>query len=191
MPTGTPVGSDPIAVKEAGMGDETKVQIREVKKGMEAMGSVAERYLIRWLGPVGRKIAEATQTGRIMALVGVIAAAVGLVLIAANALSFRTEMLKGVLVVSKPVANIRDKASIKGKVVAKAEQGETLSYITASEGWYKVSAKEGTGWVSHDMVERKGHRTAIIEYEMKGYGIVFLAGLGLFIIGIVQKKKNR
>lgn len=173
------------------MGDETKVQIREVKKGMEAMGSVVERYLIRWLGPVGRKIAEASQTGRVMALVGLIAAVVGLVLIMTNAVSFRTQMLKGVLVVSKKVANIRDKASVKGKVVAKAEQGETLSYLASSEGWYKVRAKEGTGWVSHDMVERKGYRTAIIEYDMKGYGIVSLAGLGLFIIGIVQKKKSR
>jgi len=27
----------------------------------------------------------------------------------------------------------------------------------------KVRAKEGTGWMSLDMLERKGHRTAIIE----------------------------
>lgn len=172
------------------MGDETKVQMREVQKGMEAMGSVAERYLIRWLGPVGGKIAEATQAGRIMALIGVITAAVGLVLIVANALSIRTEIVKGVLVVSKQVVNIRDKASVKGKVVAKAEKGEALSYLAAAEGWYKVRAKEGTGWVSQDVLERKGHRTAIIEYEMKGYGLVFLAGAGLFIAGILQKKRK-
>lgn len=173
------------------MGDETRVQMREVQKGMEAMGSVAERYLIRWLGPVGRKIAEATQAGRVLALIGVITAVVGLVLIAANALSVRTEIRKGVLVVSKQVVNIRDKASVKGKVVAKAERGETLSYLSAAEGWYKVQAKEGAGWVSQDMVERKGHRTAIIEYEMKGYGLVLLAGACLFIAGILQKQKKR
>jgi len=27
----------------------------------------------------------------------------------------------------------------------------------------KVRAKEGTGWMSQDMLERKGQRTAIIE----------------------------
>jgi hypothetical protein len=173
------------------MGDETKVQMREVKKGVEAMGSVVERYLIRWLGPLGRKISEATHTGRIMALAGVVAAAAGLVLILANAVSFRTELLKGVLVVSKQVVNIREKATVQAKVVAKAEQGERLSYLAASEGWYKVRLKEGTGWVSQDMVRHKGHRTAVIEYEMKGYGIVFLAGLGLLTGGIVQRQKKK
>ena len=172
------------------MGDETKIQVREIKKGMQAAGSVLERYLIRFLGPLGRKISEATQTGRIMALVGIAAVAVSLVLIAVFALSFRTEVQKGALVVSKQIVNIRDRASAKGKVVAKAEKGETLSYISSAEGWYNVRAKGGSGWVSHDMVERKGNRTVVIEYEMKGFGIVFLAGLGLFIAGILQKKKK-
>ena len=173
------------------MGDETKIQMREVKKGVEAMGSVVERYLIRWLGPLGRKISEATQTGRIMALAGVVAGAAGLVLILANAVSFRTELLKGVLVVSKKMVNIREKATVKANVVARAEQGEQLSYLAADDGWYKVRAKEGTGWISQDMVRHKGHRTAIIEYEMKGYGIVFLAGLGLLSGGIVQQQKKK
>jgi hypothetical protein len=74
-------------------------------------------------------------------------------------------------------------------VVAKAEQGERLSYLSSGDGWYKVRAKEGTGWIAQEMVERKGNKTAIIEYEMKGYGIVFLAGLALFIVGIAQKQK--
>jgi hypothetical protein len=40
------------------------------------------------------------------------------------------------------------------------------------------------------MVERKGNRTVVIEYEMKGFGTAFLAGMGLFIAGILQKKKK-
>jgi uncharacterized protein YgiM (DUF1202 family) len=172
------------------MGDETKIQVREIKKGMEAAGNVLERYLIRFLGPLGRKISEATQTGRIMALAGIATVVVSLALIAVFALSFRTEVQKGVLVVSKQVVNIRDRASAKGKVVAKAERGETLSYISSAEGWYHVRATGGTGWVSHDMVDRRGNRTVVIEYEMKGFGIVFLAGVGLFIAGILQKKKK-
>jgi hypothetical protein len=42
-----PAVLSPTTAKDAGMGDETKVQIRDVKKGMEAMGSMLERYLIR------------------------------------------------------------------------------------------------------------------------------------------------
>ena len=172
------------------MGNETKIQVREIKKGMEAAGNVLERYLIRFLGPLGRKISGATQTGRIMALVGIATVAVSLALIAVFALSFRTEIQKGVLVVSKQIVNIRDRASAKGKVVAKTEKGETLSYISSAEGWYNVRATGGTGWVSHDMVERKGNKTVVIEYEMKGFGIAFLSGLGLFVAGILQEKKK-
>lgn len=171
------------------MGDETKVQMKEMKKGVEAMGSVAERYLMRMLGPVGAKIQRSTRAGRIMALVGVIAVAVALVLIFADALSFSTEIVKGTLIVARPVVNLRDKAAAKGKVVAKAERGEPLSYLASSDGWYKVRARSGTGWVSHEMVERKGNRSLVVAYEMKGYGIVFLAGAGLFILGLMQKKK--
>lgn len=171
------------------MGDETRVQVREVKKGAAAAGGIVERYMIRLLGPLGRKIQAATKVGRIMALLGVVVTAAGLVLIIANATTFRTEITKGVLVVAKPKANLRDKASIKGKVVAKAEQGETLSYLSSGDGWYKVRAQEGTGWISQEMVERKGNRSVIIEYEMKGYGIVLLAGVVLLIAGILQKQK--
>ena len=151
-------------------------------------GRVERKPQARWFGPPGRKISEATKKGRIMALVGVVAA--GQVPILANAVSFRTEMLKGVLVVSKKVVNVREKATVKAEVVAKAEQGDRLLYLAATEGWYKVRAKEGTGWISRHMVRHKGNRTAIIEYERKGYGIVFLPGLGLLTGGIVQQQKK-
>ncbi|HLE40899.1 MAG TPA: hypothetical protein VI956_05295 [Nitrospirota bacterium] len=62
------------------MGDETKVQMREVAKGAAAIGNVVERYMIRYLGPVGRKIAAANKNGRIMALIGVVAVILSLVL---------------------------------------------------------------------------------------------------------------
>ena len=70
------------------MADETKVQMKEVKKGVEAAGSILERYMIRLLGPLGRKIEGATQIGRIMALIGVVTIVVGLVLIYLNSFFF-------------------------------------------------------------------------------------------------------
>jgi len=170
------------------MGDETRVQVREVKKGAVAMGGIVERYMIRFLGPLGRKIQAATQVGRVMALVGIAAITVGVVLIFSNALTFRTEIVKGVLVVSRPVANLRAKPSTTGKVIAKAEKGETVSYLSSADNWYKVRASAGTGWISQDMVERKGRKAVVITYEMKGYGLVFAAGLVLFIAGLFLKK---
>lgn len=60
------------------MGDETRIQMREVQKGVEAMGGIVERYMIRFLGPLGRKISQASKIGRVMALIGVVAAGVAL-----------------------------------------------------------------------------------------------------------------
>ncbi len=111
------------------MGDETVVQMREFKKGIGAAGNVLERYLIRVLGPVGRKIAEATKTGRIMALIGVVTIVVSLALIFTDATWFRT-------------------------------------------------------------FEKKGHQYVYITYEQKGYGVAFLAGIGLYVVGILQKKRK-
>ncbi len=111
------------------MGDETVVQMREFKKGVGAAGNVLERYLIRLLGPIGRKIAESTKAGRVMALIGVVTVLVSLILIFTNATWFHS-------------------------------------------------------------FEKKGHAYVNITYEKKGYGIAFLAGIGLYVAGILQKKRR-
>jgi len=109
------------------MGDQTIVQMREVTKGMGAAGNIVERYLIRVLGPIGKKIAEASKVGRVMALLGVVTVIISLALIFTDAT------------------------------------------------WLKVSKSKGRQFVN-------------ITYEQKGYGVAFLAGLGLFGIGVLQKK---
>ncbi|OGW38143.1 MAG: hypothetical protein A2X58_02145 [Nitrospirae bacterium GWC2_56_14] len=101
--------------------------MREVTKGMGAAGNIVERYLIRVLGPIGKKIAEASKAGRVMALLGVVTVIVSLALIFTDAT------------------------------------------------WFKVSKSRGRQFVN-------------ITYEQKGYGVAFLAGLGLFGIGVLQKK---
>jgi hypothetical protein len=110
------------------MGDETKIELQHVKQGAAAAGSIIERYLVRILGPLGRKIGESTPLGRTMAFVGLLAVVVSLVLILTNATWFRTQ-------------------------------------------------------------ERKGRKYVNITYERKGYGIAFLSGIGLVIIGTLQKEK--
>ena len=109
------------------MGDQTVVQMREITKGVGAAGNIVERYLIRVLGPLGRKIAEASQVGRVMALAGVITVIVSLALIFTDAT------------------------------------------------WIKTSQSKGRQFVN-------------ITYEQKGYGYAFLAGFGLFGVGMMQKK---
>jgi hypothetical protein len=112
------------------MGDETVVQMREFKKGVGAAGNVLERYMIRLLGPIGKKITESTKAGRAMALIGVVTILVSLVLIFTDAT------------------------------------------------WFSTS-------------QRKGRQYVNITYEQKGYGLAFVAGVGLYIAGIMQKKSRK
>lgn len=111
------------------MGEETRIQVREVKKGAEAIGGIAERYMIRLLGPLGRRIEQATKAGRYMALLGVLSIIVSGILIWIYSLAIRTE------------------------------------------------------------VTRKGLEILVLRYEKEGYGIPFLAGVALLIIGLMQKRK--
>jgi hypothetical protein len=61
------------------MGDETRVQMREMQKGAEALGGIVERYMIRFLGPVGKRLSQSTKAGRLMGLIGVVGVLVSLV----------------------------------------------------------------------------------------------------------------
>lgn len=111
------------------MGDQTVVQVREIKKGVGAAGNIVERYMIRLMGPLGKKIAEASKAGRIMALLGVVTVIVSLALIFTDAT------------------------------------------------WFKFPRPN-----------KRGRQFVHITYEKKGYGVAFLAGLGLYVVGVMQKK---
>jgi hypothetical protein len=113
------------------MGDQTVVQMREFKKGVGAAGNLVERYMIRFLGPVGKKIAESSKAGRAMALLGVVTAIVSLVLIFTDAT------------------------------------------------WFKFPRPN-----------KRGRQFVHITYEKKGYGVAFLAGLGLYVVGVMQKRSK-
>jgi hypothetical protein len=158
----------------------------KVKTTASTAGSRLYYALLPLLETVGRRARELSSAGRTMALVGITAIAAGIVLILATTLSFHTT--ESVLLVSKPVANIRVEPSIDGKVIAQAGKGETFSSLASTEGWHKVQAQAGTGWISERMVERKDNKRLTVAYTMKGYELVFLAGLALFLMGIMKKK---
>jgi len=158
----------------------------KVKTTASTAGSRLYQALLPLIETVRRKAGELSAAGRTMALVGITASAAGIVLILATTLSFHTT--ESVLLVSKPVANIRVEPSIDGKVIAQAGKGETFSSLASTEGWYKVQAQAGIGWISERMVERKDNKRLTVAYTTKGYELVFLAGLALFIMGIMQKK---
>jgi len=72
-------------------------------------------------------------------------------------------------------------------VIAKSEQGETISYITSIEGWHKVRTKAGIGWIAQNMTERKEKKGLAVKYNMKGYELIFIPGLALLIVGLMRR----
>jgi uncharacterized protein YgiM (DUF1202 family) len=162
----------------------------KVKQLPSTAGSALRRSLMPLLGSAGGKVRKFSQDGRAMTFTGIAATAAGIVLILATTLSFQTKITGSVLVVSKPVALIRAEPSITGKVIAKTGKGETFPSLESAEGWYKVQAKAGTGWISEQVVDRKDKTGMAVVYHMKGYELVFLAGLALFVVGMVRRKNE-
>ena len=167
------------------MGDETRVQMREAKKGAEAIGNILERYLVRILGPLGRRIQTATPTGRILALSGVVVAIISIVIILFTSLKFDIAQPRW-LTVKKKTVNVRSKPSVRGKIVTKVYKGRKVKRLTSTKNWHKVRTRGKTGWIAKTMVG--GNRSLIMVYEMKGFGILFLVGIGLFVAGILQRR---
>jgi uncharacterized protein YgiM (DUF1202 family) len=158
----------------------------KVKKLASTANSMLHRSLMRLPGAV-RKVRDLPT----MVFVGIAASVAGMVLILATTLSFHTRITGSVLVVSKPAALIRIEPSTAGKVIARTGKGETFSSLASAGGWYKVQTKAGIGWISQQVVERKDKTGWAVAYDMKGYELVFLAGLALFILGMVRRNNER
>ncbi len=77
------------------MGDETRMDMQHVKEGAAAAGGIIDRYLMRILGPLGRRIGESSPMGKAMAYLGLLTVVVSLVLIFSNAMWFKTQERKG------------------------------------------------------------------------------------------------
>jgi uncharacterized protein YgiM (DUF1202 family) len=157
----------------------------KVKKLPSTASDMVRRSLMRLPGAV-KKVRDLPT----MALVGIAAGAAGMVLILAT-LSLQTRITGSILVVSKPAALIRVEPSTAGKVIARTVKGETFSSLASVEGWYKVETKAGIGWISQQVVERKDKTGWAVAYDMKGYALVFLAGLAIFTLGMVRRKNER
>ena len=164
---------------------------RKVKKISATAGGMLRRYLLPLLETVGGKVRDFSPDGRAMALAGIAVLAVGVVLLFATTLSFQNKITGSVLVVSKPLVNIRVRPSAAGRVIARMEKGAALSPIMSIEGWHKVKTKTGTGWISQQMVERQDIKELDVTYDMKGFELVFAAGLALLTLGLVRRYRTK
>ena len=54
-------------------------------------------------------------------------------------------------IVTVPLANIRSKPSMDGKIILTAEQGMYLKIIEANKNWSKIRVLEKIGWISNKL----------------------------------------
>ena len=54
-------------------------------------------------------------------------------------------------IVTVPLANIRTKPSMDGKIILTAEQGMYLKIIEANKNWSKIRVLEKIGWISNKL----------------------------------------
>ncbi len=172
------------------MDGSRREQGRHGARGIDILSGYIERSVLPHLGALGAAIGRAAPMGRIMALIGLLAGALCLILIMADSMNFRVEDSRGALLAVKEKVPVRSRASAKSAVLMTVRQGQRMTQIGYEGGWYKVRVRGTVGWAAQDMVERQGNRKAVLEYEMKGYGIAFFAAAALFAAGMLLRQRS-
>ncbi|HAR45924.1 MAG TPA: hypothetical protein DCS05_07075, partial [Nitrospiraceae bacterium] len=175
---------------EVRMGNDRRGQGGHAARGIEVLGGFLERSVFPHLGALGAAIRRATPAGRIMAIIGLLAAAACDIMILADSVSIRVEDSRGALLAVKEKVLVRSRPSAKSASVVTVREGQRMTPLGYEGGWYKVRTRGTVGWVAQDMVARQGNKKAVIEYEMKGYGIAFFAAAALIAAGILLRQRS-
>lgn len=183
-----------MAKKDKKKTDDTKEVIEAVGKGatsaVRLQGKIIKKVWNNTLGALWSRFWNATLTGKIFALVGLLGCVGTVVLAWMFAMDVTIEHREFIEVTSSR-ANVRESISTKSPVVAKVKRGEELIQKGDSEGWWFVQGKdwEKPGWISKSVAKKEEKLMFSLDYEMRGFGAAFLGFFILFYVGLCLRKK--
>ena len=87
-------------------------------------------------------------------------------------------------------ANVRESVSTKSDILRKTKRGEELVQKGASEDWWFVQGEdwEKPGWIHKNIAKKEKKVLFSINYEMKGYGLIFLGAFVILYIGFCLRR---
>ena len=183
-----------MAKKDKKKPDDTKEVIEAVGRGatsaVRLQGKIIKKVWNNTIGALWSRFWNATITGKIFTLAGLLGCVGTVVLAWMFAMDVSIEHREFIEVTSSR-ANVRESISTKSVIVAKVKRGEELTQKGDSEGWWFVQGKdwEKPGWISKSVAKKEEKLMFSLDYEMRGFGAAFLGFFILFYIGLCLRKK--
>lgn len=167
--------------------------IQFIKKGACSTSILLGRYIRKiyphTLGVMISRFRKSTLLGRAFILVGLIASLTMIFLVSTYALDFSIKNNKYVLV-AVDIANIREGTTTNAKIIEKVKRGERLTWKGETDDWWCVEKEnwKKPGWISKKIAKLKNTKNLSMNYEMSGYGLLFLASLIVLYVGFCLKQ---
>lgn len=183
-----------MAKKDKKKPDDTKEVIEAVGKGatsaVRLQGKIVKKVWNNTIGALWSRFWNATLTGKIFALVGLLGCVGTAVLAWMFAMDVSIEH-REFIEVTISRANVRESISTKSEIVAKVKRGEELTQKGDSEGWWFVQGKDWKkpGWISKSVAKKEEKLMFSLDYEMRGFGAAFLGFFILFYVGLCLRRK--
>lgn len=175
-------------------GDDTRRVIENIGEGAKStvvlQGKILKKIYNATFGAVGRRFAQATVTGKIFILVGLLAAMGLSFLIAREAIQVEVSRSDRVRVMTGRAA-IRAAPEPGAAIITRARAGSRLVFVGQADEWWSVKPEglETAGWIAKHQAELSKRVHVVIDYQMKGYGLALLGALLLVCVGFWLRRR--
>lgn len=176
-------------------GDDTRQVIENIGEGAKStvvlQGKILAKIYNATFGAIGRRFAQATVTGKIFILVGLLGALGLIFLIARETLEVDWSRSDRVRVTAGRAA-IRAAPEPGAEVLNRARAGSRLVFVGEADEWWSVKPEgsQTAGWIAKHQAELVKRVHVVIDYQMKGYGLGLLGALLLMCVGFWLRKRS-
>ena len=171
------------------MGDMTVMQKQEIARGAQAVGAIVGRQARRKAEKLTSPLATLSFWGKVLSVVAFISAFVFAALMVFDA-SHVTVNRGRTAIVARDTVNIRQAPTTGSTVVTQAHSGDRFLITGVNGNWTRVNSADGsrTGWISSGLVDTKTAKTAVLNYEMKGYFTAMLICVAIVFFALRMKR---
>ena len=153
------------------------------------VGKYVKKNYLNTVGKIMSCFSRSTLLGKTFIILGLIAAISVVYLSAKYAIDISIEKSEYILVTSTS-ANVREGNTTQTKIIEKVRNGDRLTRKGESKKWWYVQGDDWKkpGWISKKLAKLERKKELSVNYEMKGFGLAFLASLIMFFGGFCLRQ---
>ena len=170
--------------------DDVKQIIRFIWKSATLIGKSVKGIYLNTMGRLMACFFRSTFLGRTLIILGLIAAIGVVYLTGKYAIDISIEKSEYILVTSA-VANVREGNTTETEVIERVKNGDRLNWKGESKQWWYVQGDDWKkpGWISKKLAKLERKKDLLLNYEMRGFGLAFLASLIMLFGGFYLRQE--